>query len=330
MDGWRAGEPGGRAPFLFAGIQILHPRLFAEAPAGAFSLNVLYDRAIAAGRLFGIVHRGGWCHVGTPSDIPSGRGVPPPIRGHGYEPNADGRQGGRSGFPHPLAGLAPSPAGERVGVRGGPNPGSTPSPPGLPFVDALAAGLRSRLGEAPEDLASAQIFLPTRRACRALTLAFVRQAGGRPLLLPKMTPLGDIDEDDLAFEDIDGEAFGGAGVEIPPAIPALRRQLLLARQVARHLAPAPSPAQAAQLAAELARLFDQVHTERLDLGDLDKLVPDELARHWQITLGFLRPLAAWWQATLAAEQCIDPADRRNRLLDGAGGGVAGGASVHVR
>jgi N-acetyl-alpha-D-muramate 1-phosphate uridylyltransferase len=61
---------GGRAPFLFAGIQILHPRLFAEAPAGAFSLNVLYDRAIAARRLFGSLHRGGWCHVGTPSDIP--------------------------------------------------------------------------------------------------------------------------------------------------------------------------------------------------------------------------------------------------------------------
>ena len=130
-------------------------------------------------------------------------------------------------------------------------------------------------------------------------------------MLPKMTPLGDIDEDDLAFED---ETFGGEGVEIPPAIPALRRQLLLARQVGRHLAPPPPPAQAAQLAAELARLFDQVHTERLDLGDLDELVPDELARHWQITLGFLRPLAAWWQATVAAEQCIDPADRRNRLL----------------
>jgi MurNAc alpha-1-phosphate uridylyltransferase len=62
-------ERGGRAPFLFAGIQILHSRLFAGAPAGAFSLNVLYDRAIAAGRLFGVVHRGAWCHVGTPADI---------------------------------------------------------------------------------------------------------------------------------------------------------------------------------------------------------------------------------------------------------------------
>lgn len=58
------------APFLFAGLQILHPRLFADAPEGPFSLNLLYDRAIAQGRLFGIEHRGRWCHVGTPADIP--------------------------------------------------------------------------------------------------------------------------------------------------------------------------------------------------------------------------------------------------------------------
>ena len=98
------------------------------------------------------------------------------------------------------AGSRPLPPGEGRG-EGRTEANVYTIPPGLPFVDALAAGLRSRLGEAPEDLASAQIFLPTRRACRALSLAFVRQAGGRPLLLPKMTPLGDIDEDDLAFED---------------------------------------------------------------------------------------------------------------------------------
>ncbi len=58
------------APFVFAGIQILHPRLFADAPEGAFSINVLFDRAIACNRLHGVVHDGGWCHVGTPADIP--------------------------------------------------------------------------------------------------------------------------------------------------------------------------------------------------------------------------------------------------------------------
>jgi len=59
-----------RAPFLFTGVQVLHPRLFAGAPAGRFSLNLLYDRALAAGRLHAIVHEGGWYHVGTPEALP--------------------------------------------------------------------------------------------------------------------------------------------------------------------------------------------------------------------------------------------------------------------
>lgn len=57
------------APYLFAGLQILHPRLFEKCPAGAFSLNLLYDRAQDAGRLFGVVHDGEWLHVGTPDAL---------------------------------------------------------------------------------------------------------------------------------------------------------------------------------------------------------------------------------------------------------------------
>lgn len=53
------------APYVYTGVQILTPALFRDAPAGAFSLNILYDRAIAAGRLFGLVHRGSWMDVGT-------------------------------------------------------------------------------------------------------------------------------------------------------------------------------------------------------------------------------------------------------------------------
>ena len=57
------------APFVFTGVQILHPRLFENAPDGAFSMNVLYDRALEAGRLYGVAHDGDWYHVGTPSAI---------------------------------------------------------------------------------------------------------------------------------------------------------------------------------------------------------------------------------------------------------------------
>jgi MurNAc alpha-1-phosphate uridylyltransferase len=57
------------APFAYAGAAILHPRFFADCPAGAFSLNRLFDKAIEADRLFGVRMDGLWLHVGTPETI---------------------------------------------------------------------------------------------------------------------------------------------------------------------------------------------------------------------------------------------------------------------
>jgi MurNAc alpha-1-phosphate uridylyltransferase len=62
-------QAGERTQYLFAGVQILHPRLFVDCPSGAFSLNLLYDRASAAERLFGMVHDGSWFHIGTPEAL---------------------------------------------------------------------------------------------------------------------------------------------------------------------------------------------------------------------------------------------------------------------
>ena len=57
------------APFVFTGVSIAHPRLFKDAPKGPFSLNVLWNRAIRAGRLYGLRLEGVWMHVGTPQAI---------------------------------------------------------------------------------------------------------------------------------------------------------------------------------------------------------------------------------------------------------------------
>jgi MurNAc alpha-1-phosphate uridylyltransferase len=57
------------APFVYAGVAILNPALFSTAPPGAFSLNLLFDRAIEAGRLYGLRLEGVWMHVGTPEAI---------------------------------------------------------------------------------------------------------------------------------------------------------------------------------------------------------------------------------------------------------------------
>ena len=57
------------APFLFTGMQILHPRLFSGVPDGPFSLNLLYNRANEAERLYGTLNDGKWFHIGTPNGL---------------------------------------------------------------------------------------------------------------------------------------------------------------------------------------------------------------------------------------------------------------------
>lgn len=56
-------------PYVFAGVQLVSPALFAHAPAGRFGMNLLWDRAIAAGRLRAVVHDGLWFHLSTPPDL---------------------------------------------------------------------------------------------------------------------------------------------------------------------------------------------------------------------------------------------------------------------
>ncbi len=72
LDEWgkpRRPEENEQVPYVFAGVQVLSPALFAGAPTGAFSMNLLWDRAIAANRLRAIVHDGVWFHLSTPPDL---------------------------------------------------------------------------------------------------------------------------------------------------------------------------------------------------------------------------------------------------------------------
>ncbi len=174
--------------------------------------------------------------------------------------------------------------------------------PGLAFADALAAGLKAE-ADGPLALADVTVLVPTRRAVRAMADAFLRVAGADATVLPRLTPIGDIDDDEIAPDS--------GPLDLAPAIAPLRRNLLLARLI-RAQDPARSPAQAARLAAALARLLDQVETEGRDFAALADLVPARYAAHWQVTLDFLRILTAHWPGVLADEGCLDPAERRNR------------------
>lgn len=187
--------------------------------------------------------------------------------------------------------------------------------PNLPFVDALAAGLWDRAGGDALALNRFTVLLPTARAVRSLREAFLRLSGGRPVLLPRMAPLGNVDGDEVSLM-MDGVTGKAGGLDLPPAIGPLRRQLLLARAIAaagdRF---AKTRAQAARLARELAKLLDQTQTEMVGFDRLQTLVPDDYAEHWQVTLSFLSIIVEQWPAILAAEGAVDPAqERNNRLL----------------
>src|SRR3990172_11830478 len=95
-------------------------------------------------------------------------------------------------------------------------------PAGVPFVDALAAGILQREGDDPAKLCRAIVFLPTRRACRGLQDAFLRAGGGRALLLPAIRPLGDVDEDGMgAPETLAATSLDGAP-DLPPPMAPMR------------------------------------------------------------------------------------------------------------
>ncbi|HEC14919.1 MAG TPA: double-strand break repair protein AddB, partial [Rhodospirillales bacterium] len=189
---------------------------------------------------------------------------------------------------------------------------------GMPFLDALAAGLLAQAGTDPAALSKTTVLLPTRRACRALAEAFLRRGDGRPVLLPALTPLGDLDEDELAMLGASGaepSLSAANGFNAPPAVSGLHRQMMLSRMILALDKTGTTPDQAARLALELARLLDQVHTERLSLNNLKTLVPDVFAAHWQKTLEFLKILTEHWPGILEAEGGLDPAARRNLLLE---------------
>ncbi|UZK67150.1 nucleotidyltransferase family protein [Sphingomonas sp. M1-B02] len=68
-------KPGRLAPFVFIGVSILSPRLIRDWPEGPFSTNLFFNRALAAGRLFGVVHQGLWFDVGTPAAVGAAEAV---------------------------------------------------------------------------------------------------------------------------------------------------------------------------------------------------------------------------------------------------------------
>jgi ATP-dependent helicase/nuclease subunit B len=187
----------------------------------------------------------------------------------------------------------------------------------------LAGDLPREGGPAPgaEDLSRMTLLLPTRRACRNMRDAFLAESGAAVLLLPRIRALGDVDEEASFFA---AEAAGETGpgvLELPEAIGAMDRRLLMMELIlawsaalGRERGPATSPAQAAHLATELSRLLDMVETEQADLSGLERLVPERFADHWQQTMTFLDIVTRQWPEILKSRGQMTPYARRNLLM----------------
>lgn len=177
-------------------------------------------------------------------------------------------------------------------------------PHAVPVLESVAAHLLAETHGTPETLSRALVFVPTRRAGRALGSAFLRVAKGRALLLPRIIAAGDIAANPLFLADSAG---------LPPALPPLVRQAALAAMISRRF-PEVLADRALRLAAELGALLDEAHAHEVDLARLASLAPERFARHWQRTLDFLDFATGRWAAELARRGATDPQLRRNAVL----------------
>lgn len=189
---------------------------------------------------------------------------------------------------------------------------------------ALIEGFDAR--RHPERLAQVTLYLPTRRAGRMAREIFLDVLGTDAVLLPRIVALGDVDEEELAFaQAVSPDA--PAMLDMPPALEGMQRRLVLARLIAawaKTRMPADptqsplvvgGPASTLALADDLARLMDDMATRKVAWTALDGLVPDALDQYWQMTLDFLKIARDVWPNILAAHGAIEPAARRDLLIE---------------
>lgn len=157
------------------------------------------------------------------------------------------------------------------------------------------------------------ILLPNRRACRSLREAFLDCSGGKPLLLPRIQPIGEV-EDEAFF--LNSDIVQTQPIAIQP-IDSVRRHFLLTKlvmQFQQHQAGSGAVKQAFELAKGLAEFIDEVNRESLDFEGLASLAPENLASHWQQTLDFLEIISRKWPQELLQEHAIDVVTYRNKML----------------
>lgn len=187
------------------------------------------------------------------------------------------------------------------------------------FADALVAGLVPRYSEDDFGLARLTLLLPSARAARTVSEAFVRHAGenGTPgLLMPRMVLVGDLDLDEALGPLFDSL---GAGAAIPPAADPTRRWLRLAQLIGEERGKeAPKGSTLLRLAFETGQVMDRLLVEEVAPDDLlsDRVIDlvGDLSEHWRSNLHLFATLQQKWGVELDERGELDAAARRNLLF----------------
>lgn len=196
-------------------------------------------------------------------------------------------------------------------------------PAHLPFLDQLAARWMQAAGYDREAMGEGLIVLPGRRAARALTEAFLRRMDGGAMLLPRILPIGALDEAELGLSLVSSGGYvpDGQGLDpldLPPAVGGMTRQAALTRLVLQAedaFGTRPTLDQAWPLAGALATLMDEAEWAGVSLSErLPGAVQDDFAQHWQIILRFLGIITEQWPVWLASQGLMNPVARQVALL----------------
>ncbi len=179
--------------------------------------------------------------------------------------------------------------------------------------------------ENPLLLSSATIFVPNRRAARALSTAFMSVYDEEALLLPSIKTLGDVGDEDFGISP-DASHFGQPGEEIKP----LERTLQLANLIQvwvdameaetrriyqdEDIIIPSSRADAILLAQDLSILLSQITQEEIKWSAVQNIVPDNHAEWWKLTTTFLKIIMETWPEHLRDRDLLDPAERAAELL----------------
>ncbi len=189
------------------------------------------------------------------------------------------------------------------------------------FADALVAGLLPRYAQDDFGLARLTLLLPSSRAARTVTEAFIRllgQEGKSGMLLPRMAVVGDLDLDDTLGPLLDPLDLP----DIPPAIDPVQRLFVLADIVRAEMGRDAPPAPALiKLARDFGQTMDRLLVEEVTPDELlsDRVLTlfGDLAGHWQKSLHRFAIVQQKWLAELEKRGAVDAGTRRNLLFDAA-------------